>query len=63
MNPEKFQGYYWLILLSLLLYVPLILFGGFGTSDDLSLVANIGLDYWQDLKYNLSRSGLSLIHI
>ena len=57
MNPEKFQGYYWLILLSLLLYVPLILFGGFGTSDDLSLVANIGLDYWQDLKYNLSRSG------
>ena len=31
--------------------------GGFGTSDDLSLVAHIGPDYWQDLKYSLSRSG------
>ena len=51
MKPQRFQGYYWLILLALLLYVPFILFGGFGTSDDLSLVAHIGPDYWQDLKY------------
>ena len=57
MKPQWFQGYYWLILLGLLLYVPLILFNGFGTSDDLSLVAHIGPDYWQDLKYSLSRSG------
>ena len=57
MKPQRFQGYYWLILLALLLYVPFILFGGFGTSDDLSLVAHIGPDYWQDLKYSLSRSG------
>ena len=45
MNPERFHGYYWLVLLSLILYVPLILLGGFGTSDDLSLVAHIGSDY------------------
>ncbi len=57
MKPQWFHGYYWLILLALLLYVPLILFGGFGTSDDLSLVAHVGSDYWQDLKYSLSRSG------
>ena len=57
MKPQWFHGYYWLILLALLLYVPLVLFGGFGTSDDLSLVAHIGSDYWQDLKYSLSRSG------
>ena len=57
MKPQWFHGYYWLILLALLLYVPLIFFSGFGTSDDLSLVAHIGSDYWQDLKYSLSRSG------
>ncbi|MCH1480085.1 MAG: hypothetical protein L7U23_08310, partial [Crocinitomicaceae bacterium] len=57
MKPKWFHGYYWLILLSLILYVPLIFLGGFGTSDDLSLVAHIGTDYWQDLKYSLSRSG------
>ena len=57
MKPERFHGYYWLVLLSLILYVPLIIFGGFGTSDDLSLVAHIGSDYWKDLKYSLSRSG------
>jgi hypothetical protein len=57
MNPKWFHGYYWLILFSLILYVPLIFLGGFGTSDDLSLVAHIGTDYWQDLKYSLSRSG------
>ena len=57
MNPERFHGYYWLVLLSLILYVPLILLGGFGTSDDLSLVAHIGSDYWKDLEYSLSRSG------
>ena len=57
MKPLRFLRYYWLILLVLILYVPLIFLGGFGTSDDLSLVANIGTDYWQDLKYSLSRSG------
>lgn len=57
MKPQRFQRYYWLILLALILYVPLIFLGGFGTSDDLSLVAHIGTDYWQDLKYSLSRSG------
>ena len=57
MKPQWFHGYYWLILLALLLYVPFILFGGFGTSDDLSLVAHVGSDYWQDLKYSFSRSG------
>ena len=46
-----------LILLMLLLYTPLVIFGGFGTSDDLSLVAHIGPDYLKDLKYSLSRSG------
>ena len=57
MKPQRFQRYYWLILLASILYVPLIFLGGFGTSDDLSLVAHIGTDYWQDLKYSLSRSG------
>ena len=57
MKPLRFLRYYWLILLVLILYVPLIFLGGFGTSDDLSLLANIGTDYWQDLKYSLSRSG------
>lgn len=53
----RFRSFYLLVLLALLLYIPLILFGGFGTSDDLSIVAHIGPDYWQDLKYSLSRSG------
>jgi len=56
-KPKWFGGYNMLILLMLLLYTPLVIFGGFGTSDDLSLVAHIGPDYLQDLKYSLSRSG------
>lgn len=57
MKPYWFGGYSLIVVLALLIYVPLILFGGFGTSDDVSLVAHIGPDYLQDLVYSLSRSG------
>ncbi len=57
MNLKGFNGYYWLVLLALALYIPLVCFGGFGTSDDLSLVAHIGSSYLADLKYSLMRSG------
>ena len=57
MNLKGFNGYYWLVLLALALYIPLVCFGGFGTSDDLSLVAHIGYSYLADLKYSLMRSG------
>lgn len=57
MNLKGFHGCYWLVLLALALYIPLVCFGGFGTSDDLSLVAHIGSSYLTDLKYSLMRSG------
>lgn len=51
------KGYYVLVILALALYIPLVFLGGFGTSDDLSLVAHVGPNYLTDLKYSIMRTG------
>lgn len=53
----KLNSFGFLILISCLLFVPFIFLGGFGVSDDLSLITQIGPSYLSDLKYSLSRSG------
>jgi hypothetical protein len=51
------KGFCFLFFTAIALYIPFIFWGGFGTSDDLVLVSEIGTKYLEDLKYNLSRSG------
>jgi hypothetical protein len=51
------NGFGFLILIAIIVYIPFIFFGGFGTSDDLVLLTERSPDYFVDLKYNLSRSG------
>lgn len=48
-----------IFLLLLLVYVPLIVFGGFGTSDDLSLLVSADPDLKQELLNSLTRIGHS----
>ena len=48
-----------LIVLICLTYIPLILYGGFGTSDDISLLVNTPNSYIEALQQSLIRSGHS----
>ena len=48
-----------LIVLICVTYIPLILYGGFGTSDDFSLLLNTPNSYIEALKQSLLRSGHS----
>lgn len=50
-------AFFWCAVLFLVAFIPLLFLLGFGVSDDLSFVANIGSSFWNDLTYSLSRSG------
>jgi len=50
-------AFFWCTLLFFAAFFPLVFLLGFGVSDDLSFVANIGASFWNDLSYSLSRSG------
>ena len=56
LNAQSFAYYAWFVLL-IICFVPLIIYGGFGTSDDLSLIVNTSDSYTDALKQSLSRSG------
>lgn len=55
-NAKSYAYYVWFVLL-IVCFVPLIIYGGFGTSDDLSLIVNTSDSYTEALKQSLSRSG------
>ena len=53
---HDFAYYAWFVFL-IICFLPLIIYGGFGTSDDLSLIVNTSDSYTDALKQSLSRSG------
>ncbi len=48
---------FWLLVMCLAVFIPLLFLLGFGISDDLSFVAHTGGNFWNDLSYSLSRAG------
>ena len=50
-------AFFWWLLIAISVFSPLLLFLGFGVSDDLSFVGNIAPNFLNDLSYSLSRPG------
>ncbi len=47
----------WWVVLICIVFGPLLFLLGFGVSDDLSLVGHLSPNFWNDLRYSLSRPG------
>ena len=60
-KPSFFESYNFAYLVLFVLvacsYIPLIIYGGFGTSDDMSLIINTPDSYFEALKQSFTRSG------